>query len=108
LRGASLVAGNRLIGLLKKKLIFKKTQSPIRYRRTIEWLGTEIRVVDAFHEVPAGAQFHPAPRSSKRHVASADSFHREDFQLSAGYAVSRQFSPSAQGMEIVTIYRPVP
>lgn len=104
LRAASLIAGNRLIGLLKKKLIFKKAQSSIRYRRTIEWLGTDIRVVDVFNKVPSGAQFRPAPRSSKRHVASADSFHREDFQLLSGYTVSRQFAASAQGMEITTLY----
>jgi hypothetical protein len=104
LRLASRVAGNRLIGLLKKKLIFKKVQSPIRYRRTVEWLGGEIRVVDAFSQLPAGAEFLPAPRSSKRHVASADSFHREDFQSLHGFELARQFNPSAQGMEIVTSY----
>jgi hypothetical protein len=104
LRLVSFVAGNRLIGFLKKKLIFKKTQSAIRYQRSIEWMENEIRVVDTFANVPAGAQFQPAPRSSKRHVASADSFHREDFELLAGFTVSRQFNPATQGMEIVTIY----
>jgi hypothetical protein len=105
LRLASLVAGNRLIGLLKQKLIFKKRQGSLRCRRTIEWAGHEIRVVDRFQPVPPGAEFLPAPRSSKRHVASADSFHREDFELRSGFSVSREFIPFAHGMEIVTRYR---
>jgi hypothetical protein len=104
LRIASLVAGSRLIGALKQKLIFKKTRSQIGFRRTVAWSGDTLRVVDTFTNVPAAAKFLPAPRSSKRHVASADSFHAEDFQPLKGFAVDRQFKPSAQGMEIVTVY----
>lgn len=108
LRLASRLAGNRLIALLKKKLIFAKPPSPIQYRRTIAWLDDEIRVVDVFHQVPVTAEFQPAPRSSKRHVASADSFHPEDFQLTAGYVLERTFSRSGGTIEIVTTYRPQP
>ena len=106
LRIASLTAGSRLIGALKKKLIFKKARSPIGFRRTVEWSGLTLRVVDVFTNVPAAAEFLPAPRSSKRHVASADSFQAEDFQRLKGFAVDQQFKPSAQGMEIVTVFAP--
>ena len=104
LRIASLVAGSRLIGLLKKKLIFEKPQSQIGYQRTVEWNHDTIRVVDTFTNLPAGAKFLPAPRSSKRHVASADSFHNEDFQPVKGFEITRQFNSSGQRMEIVTVY----
>ena len=104
LRIAGFIAGSRLIGALKKKLIFKKTRSRIRFRRTIKWSSDTLRVVDTFTNVPAAAKFLPAPRSSKRHVASADSFQIEDFQPLKGFGVARQFNPSARGMEIVTVY----
>jgi hypothetical protein len=104
LRIASFVAGSRLIGALKKKLIFKKTRSRIVFRRTVKWSSDTIHVVDTFTNLPAGAKFLPAPRSSKRHVASADSFQAEDFQPVKGFGFDRQFNPSARGMEIVTIY----
>ena len=107
LRLASRIAGNRLIARLKNKLIFAKAPSPIQFRRTIEWQGDEIRVVDVFSQVPVTAEFLPAPRSSKRHVASADSFHPQDVQLTAGYALDRKFNRSAGGMEIISTYRPL-
>jgi hypothetical protein len=104
LRLTSFVAGRRLIGTLKKKLIFEKPQSQISFQRTVEWSNDTIRVVDVFTNLPAGAEFLPAPRNSKRHVASADSFHAEDFQPLKGFVVSRQFNRSGQRMEIVTVY----
>ena len=104
LRIASFVAGSRLIGALKKKLIFEKARSKIGFRRTVKWSSDTIHVVDTFTNLPAGAKFLPAPRSSKRHVASADLFQAEDFQPLKGFEVARQFNPSARGMEIVTVY----
>jgi hypothetical protein len=104
LRISSFVAGSRLIGALKKKLIFEKARSQIRFRRTVEWSRDIIRVVDTFTNLPAGAKFLPAPRSSKRHVSSADLFQAEDFQPLKGFGIARQFNPLAQGMEIVTVY----
>jgi hypothetical protein len=104
LRIASLVAGSRLVGALKKKMIFEKARSRIGFRRTLKWSSDTLRVVDAFTNLPAGAKFLPAPRSSKRHVSSADSFQAEDFQPLRGFAVTRQLNPSEQGMEIVTVY----
>jgi hypothetical protein len=104
LRVASLLLGARLIGVLKKRMIFTKKQSTIRYRRSIEWIGDEVHVVDTFSPVPDGAQYFPAPRSSKRHVASADSYHEEDFELQDGFVVSRQFHRTEKSMVIVTTY----
>ncbi|MGD0349304.1 MAG: hypothetical protein ABSB84_03180 [Verrucomicrobiota bacterium] len=104
LRISSFVAGSRLIGALKKKLVFEKARSQIGFRRTLEWSRDTIRVVDTFTNLPVAAKFLPAPRSSKRHVSSADWFHAEDFQRLKGFEVARQFNPSAQDMEIVTVY----
>ena len=44
-----------------------------------------------------------APRSSKRHVASADSFQPEDFVVNRGFAVTEQnqFNKSVFKSEIV-------
>jgi len=104
LRIASFVAGRRLIGALKKKLIFEKTRSRIGFWRTMKWSGDILRVVDTFTNLPAAAKFLPAPRSSKRLMSSADLFQVEDFQPLKGFEVARQFNPSARGMEIVTVY----
>ena len=104
LRVARRLAGNRLIGMLKKKLIFEKRRSLIGFRRTIEWLGDAVRVVDVFTNIPQRAKMLPAPRSSKRHVASADSFHREDLRPVAGFNIARQFNPSGRNLEIITTY----
>jgi hypothetical protein len=74
----------------------------------VKWSSDTIRVVDMFTNLPAAAKFLPAPRSSKRHAASADSFQAEDFQPLKGFGVARQFNPSALGMEIVTVYAKLP
>jgi hypothetical protein len=78
LRGLSLVFGRKIIGVLKEKMIFKEKQSAgIPFRRQIRFLYEGVEVVDSIGlEDDGGLQ--RAPRSSKRHVASADSYHPED------------------------------
>ncbi len=104
LRLFSFLFGRRLIAGLKTKLIFEKRQSAIRFRRIVDSNAGAVRIADTFTNVSAAAKFLPAPRSSKRHVASADSFHLEDLQPARGYDVARQFNPSPGAMEIVTVY----
>ena len=79
LRGVSFCFGRRIITLLKEKLIFKKSgNSPYRFNREIEFAADKVMVRDEF-PIPPGGRPKPARRASPRHVASADSFHFEDF-----------------------------
>jgi hypothetical protein len=107
LRGLSLVLGTRIIELLKKVMIFKPcASSPFPFSRTILFDLNEVVVVDEFF-VPPGAAICRAPRSSKRHVASADSFHFEDLIGPVFSSVDREESRSQQGrkVNIRTVYR---
>ena len=79
LRCLSLFFGHQIIALLKEKLIFKKSgSSPYLFRREIEFAADRVTVRDEF-QIPPGCTPKPARRASQRHVASADSFHFEDY-----------------------------
>lgn len=80
LRELSLFFGHCIISFLKEKLIFKKSgKSPYPFRREIEFAADRVIVRDEFRFPPGGTP-KPARRASQRHVASADSFHFEDFR----------------------------
>ena len=80
LRMLSLCVGRRIIALLKEKLIFKKSgRSPYRFKREILFDADRVVIRDEF-PIPHGGTPKPAHRASQRHVASADSFHWEDFR----------------------------
>ena len=80
LRVLSLSLGKEIIALLKEKLIFKKSgRSPYQFKREIEFAADRVVVRDEF-QLPPGSTPKPARRASQRHVASADSFHWEDFR----------------------------
>ncbi len=80
LRFLSLFFGHQIIAFLKEKLIFKKSgKSPYQFKREIEFTREEVIVLDEF-QIPPGTTPKPARRASQRHVASADSFHFEDFR----------------------------
>ncbi len=81
LRLVSFVFGKSIIGLLKNVMIFKKKRSPYRFKRTVEIEDGAVRVIDEIRGIPQNAKVTPAPRASKRHVASADSYHPEDTAL---------------------------
>lgn len=83
LRVGAFLFGNKLIGRLKRALIFRPHQSALGFRRVIHWDEHEIRIEDEITGLPAGVEPQRAPRSSCRHVASADSFHREDLSLTS-------------------------
>lgn len=78
LRVAAGVAGARLIGALKDRMIFAKPSSDYDYRRTVEITDAGVRVVDEISGLAEGDSVFASPRSSRRHVASADSYHDED------------------------------
>jgi hypothetical protein len=86
LRVASLGLGRRLIGWLKRALIFKKRLAPARFRRVIRLMPDGVDLDDRIEGLPAGVEPEPAPRASKRHVASADSAHWEDAARACGGA----------------------
>lgn len=91
LRGLSLFFGRRIITFLKEKLIFKKTgKSPYTFQRQITFLPDQVIVNDKL-QLPPHTFPEPAKRASQRHVASADSFHFEDFcNAEAGCTITVQ------------------
>ena len=89
LRVLSLMLGDRLIPMLKARLIFKAQRSPYGFERRIVLEDRRIVVTDRITGLPAGTRVLPAPRSSKRHVSSADSYHREDLRLAEGVECRR-------------------
>ena len=69
--------GRHLIKFLKSKLIFKNRLSSSKLIRKIKIFSNNILIEDQICNVENNDLFR-APRSSKRHVASADCFHDED------------------------------
>lgn len=84
LRIASFVMGRRLIRILKKLVIFKKPLQSHRFSRTITWEDETLLITDKITGLDANDTLTRAPRTSKRHVASADSYHPEDLSLFTG------------------------
>jgi hypothetical protein len=89
LRAASFLLGDKMAPWLKSVLIFKKRQSPLGFERQILCSGRRLVVRDEIRGLRPGMELLPAPRASKRHVSSADSFHREDLGLTRGVTVER-------------------
>lgn len=108
LRLASLLLGRRLIQFLKKQLIFKNKRGSIPFSRTIEIAPGLVRVTDHMDLLPEGARVRRAPRSSKRHVASADSWHQEDLQPVRGFSLKEEIRRDGPIFSVVTEYRPSP
>ena len=106
LRGLSFFFGYRIIGILKEKLIFKQKQvSKFKFSRTIKFTLGGVEVTDHM-DFPSSARIHQAPRSSKRHVASADSYHREDSSLLNDHIQCiEQKEQNQDGTTITTIYK---
>ena len=101
LRVVSFLFGKSVIGLLKNVLIFKKTKSPYAFERTVSIDGGTVRIEDRIDGLTGSETVLPAPRASKRHVASADSFHPEDAALARGFSVSRE-TRTADGSFLAT------
>jgi hypothetical protein len=78
LRTLSFMLGRRLIGLLKRTLIFKRGGGNLRLEREVQAEDGSVTIVDRITGLQPADRVIRAPRASKRHVASADSYHRED------------------------------
>lgn len=89
LRILSFFLGAMIIPVLKRLLIFKHQSSPYPFERVVTIESRRIVVCDRMENLPPSAVVLPAPRSSKRHVSSADSYHREDLRLAEGVECRR-------------------
>ena len=106
LRITSRLAGSRLIGILKSLLIFKKpSRTAPSFQRRVSIIAGEIVVEDALIVLHGDAVVHRAPRGSKRHVASADSWHSADACLLSGFTMTEEREASGGKLLIKTTYR---
>jgi hypothetical protein len=79
LRLLAFVLRQRLIPLLKRAMIFRPgSGTGPRFERTIEWGPEGVTLHDRLGAWPGGRAI-ASPRQNLRHVASADSFSREEF-----------------------------
>lgn len=104
LRAASFLLGEKMAPWLKSVLIFKKRQSPLAFERQVTIAGRRIVVRDEITGLQAGVDILPAPRASKRHVSSADSFHREDLALARGVKVERTARRAGAAFRAETLF----
>lgn len=104
LRLMSFCFGRRVIAPLKDMLIFKRRMAGPAFERTITFSDAAITIVDRISGVSDAQNIRAAPRSSKRHVASADSFHAEDFKPVSGIPVSRTDCFANSVFEAKTVY----
>lgn len=77
LRGAALLAGNRLIGPLKKKIILVDKHCEIRFSRTVTLSEDQVQIVDRI-DAPEPIRLEGAGNMSLRHVASGKFFSTSD------------------------------
>ncbi len=105
LRAASFVLGRRIIGWLKRRLIFRVAESPYRFERRLVLEPERVEVRDRIHGLPPEASVVAAPRASKRHVASANGFHREDLARFEAVAYEVTSRRTAEGFEADAVYR---
>ena len=104
LRCCALLSGRHLIGWLKGRLIFKRPDHRFPYRRTLRKIGPTIEVEDWIGGALPTDRVAPAPRSSSRHVASADTWHREDAALTQNVQRLSETIQSRDGRRIRTRY----
>lgn len=102
LRISSFLLGHRLIKFLKNALIFKNKRTPLSFHRTIQLYSDYVVVSDKINATFANISILSAPRSSVRHVSSADCYHQED-HLTALYS-SRKTYQEHRSTTVVTTY----
>ena len=105
LRGASWLCGRRLITGLKNLFIFRKAGGQFTYHRSVRVDADEVVIEDSIDGVGESDEIRRAPRASKRHVASADSYHPEDFDLLHGVTRDEHITRHGRQWQCVTIYR---
>ena len=77
LRVISFLLGNKIIGFLKRKLIFVDQHCDIRFTRKIIWKEKQILIEDEFESDQEYRLIH-ATNMSLRHVASGKFFGKSD------------------------------
>lgn len=106
LRILSFVFGRRIIGVLKRVMVFKTGAQRVGFRRSVHVVGDEVVVEDRIIGARRKHRIERAPRASKRHVASADTFHKEDFALLRGISRTESFARDGVSVVIRTRYAP--
>ena len=81
LRILSFFIGHKIINLLKNHLIFKNSNKLYSFERVISFRNDCIEINDKIFGLKGNELISQAPRASKRHVASADSYNIEDIKL---------------------------
>ncbi len=107
LRLASFFMGRKLIRLLKRLMIFKKCDSSYPFSRRISCDGAVVLVEDRIFSCGDNDKLIRAPRASKRHVASADSFHIEDFKLINGVKIVEDIRRVGPDLTVITRFVPL-
>ncbi len=102
LRVLSLFFGSALTGLLRRVLIFKSKKSKFGFSRKISLESASVEVTDRIDGMDEHCEVVRAPRASKRHVASADSWHREDWVLNEGVEMQEEIQRKGGVIEIYT------
>jgi hypothetical protein len=106
LRVLSFVLGRRLTALLKRVLIFKRGgKAELAFSRRIARTGDTVEIADRITGLEPTDTLLRAPRASKRHVASADSYHPQDFALAAPGAFTEERADEAGALRITTRLR---
>jgi hypothetical protein len=105
LRVISLLLGRSIIARLKSRLIFRRPRSPYRFKRAIKISDQAVVIRDTIVGLTDPSRLQRAPRPSKRHVASADSFHREDLALLNSFTREETISVNPGKICIETVYR---
>lgn len=105
LRAMSLLLGRTIIGRLKSRLIFRRPRSPYHFKRIIKITDQAVVISDTIIGLSDLSQLQRASRPSKRHVASADSFHREDLNLLHGFTRDETVTTTGDTIKIETAYR---
>jgi hypothetical protein len=106
LRTVSYFSGHKIISLLKNLLIFRKGAQRIVFRRSIKIQSDKVVITDEFSGLKGNESIVKAPRFSKRHVASADSFHIEDMTMIKGYTFSTEIQKNGKLFKATTIVNP--
>ena len=104
LRLISKIAGYRIINLLKTVMIFKNKPGQFEIIRNINVFRDHILLDDLILNIDDSCEIIKAPRSSKRHVASSDSYHIEDIALENNVTVDTKYQKVNNGIKITTNY----
>ena len=104
LRMLSFALRHKIINFLKGKLIFKRSKNKILFERVVQIEGSNLVITDTLTGIPVEATVKRAPRSSKRHVASADSWHKEDACPNAGISFSENCKKENDSFFATTTY----